>query len=209
MNNGIKSGRLYLFSGAKGSHDILVLFLFWNIFNPLPLRKLCSLDQFVFWVPKMTLQSGVTSNKTYLFTLLSITELHTLTPQNTVDQLIGWVLPQGCVSLEVKVESLSLLLHVCNWLSPRAGSTGVHRQAPTSAAAAASRTACKTGDATQLASDNPSGRVQSREVVWSRCGVGSCRGGTQLRGSAASEHGPRQGLGHQWCSVHRTKGHRL
>lgn len=31
-------------------------------------------------VPKMTLQSGVMDNKTYLFTLLSITELHALTP---------------------------------------------------------------------------------------------------------------------------------
>lgn len=56
-------------------------------------------------VPKMTLQSGVTGNKTYLFILLSITELHALTPQNTVDQLVGWVLPQRSMSLEVKVKS--------------------------------------------------------------------------------------------------------
>ena len=36
-------------------------------------------------VLEMTLQSGVTRNKTYLFTLLSFTKLHALTPQNTVD----------------------------------------------------------------------------------------------------------------------------
>ena len=36
-------------------------------------------------VPEMTLQFGVTGNKTYLFALLSFTKLHALTPQNTVD----------------------------------------------------------------------------------------------------------------------------
>lgn len=56
-------------------------------------------------VPKMTLQSGVTGNKTHLFTTQSITELQALTPQNTVDQLVGWVLPQRSMSLEVKVKS--------------------------------------------------------------------------------------------------------
>lgn len=70
--------------------------------NFMPRINLCSE---YYNVPKMSLQSGVRGNKTYLFTLLSITELHALAPQSTVDNLTGWVLPQRSVSLEVKVKS--------------------------------------------------------------------------------------------------------
>lgn len=70
--------------------------------NFIPLINLCSE---YYNVPKMTLQAGVTGSKTYLFILLSITELHALAPHNTVDHLVGWVLPQRSMSLEVKVKS--------------------------------------------------------------------------------------------------------
>lgn len=164
----------------------------------------CLLENFMPWinlcseyynVPKMTLQSGVTDNKTYLFTLLSITELHALTPWNTVHQLIGWVLPQRSMPLKVKVKSFAPAAAYV-WAAVTLGWFGSTRQqTATSAAAAASRTTWKSRDATQLASDSP-GRLQSREVISSWCGVGCPRGMTQLRGCAASEHGAQQGLGH-------------
>ena len=96
---------------------------------------------------------------------------------------------------------LFLLLHACNWLSPRAGSAGVCQQTT-----AASRTTWKTRDAVQLASDTSSCRVQSREAVSLRCGIGSLWGVTQLGESAASEHGDWQGWGCEWDWMQGTKG---